>query len=106
MPCRPPPPKGPPPRPHTRAPNPLISHPAPTCPPHPTPPQIYVPPHPLVGHWVAVLRNKGTPGPVFRNAAAELGRILIYEAARDWLETVEGQVCMCVRMCVRARACV
>lgn len=54
--------------------------------------QIFVPPHPLVKHWVAVLRSSQTPTPMFRSAAAELGRLLIYEAARDWLPTVEGQV--------------
>lgn len=53
---------------------------------------VFVPPHPLVKHWVAVLRNAGTPPPLFRGALAELGRILIYEAARDWLPTLEGQV--------------
>lgn len=55
-------------------------------------PQIYVPPHPLVKHWLGVLRNKDTPPAIFRSAAAELGRILIYEAARDWLPTVDAQV--------------
>jgi uracil phosphoribosyltransferase len=53
---------------------------------------IYVPPHPLVKHWLGVMRNKDTPAAIFRTAAAELGRILIYEAARDWLPTVAGQV--------------
>jgi len=53
---------------------------------------VYVPPHPLVKHWVAVARNKDTPSPIFRSALAELGRILVYEAARDWLPTVQGQV--------------
>ena len=100
---------------------------------HPCPDQIYVPPHPLVKHWLGVMRNKDTPAAIFRTAAAggvcmrrhaltsqaivhapgrpkmqaplrlqamnaylypgaELGRILIYEAARDWLPTVAGQV--------------
>jgi uracil phosphoribosyltransferase len=85
--------------------------------------QIYVPPHPLVKHWLAVLRTKDTPSSIFRSAAsgeaprvavperndrritsislhcpcahtsgAELGRILVYEAAREWLPTVDGQV--------------
>lgn len=53
---------------------------------------VYVPPHSLVKHWVAVLRNKATPTPMFRAASAELGRILIYEASKDWLPIVEGQV--------------
>ncbi|EFN51808.1 hypothetical protein CHLNCDRAFT_27683, partial [Chlorella variabilis] len=54
--------------------------------------QIYVPPHPLVKHWLAVLRTKDTPSSIFRSAASELGRILVYEAARDWLPTIDGQV--------------
>lgn len=43
---------------------------------------VHVPPHPLIKHFVAVCRNKASPTPVFRNALAELGKILIYEAAR------------------------
>lgn len=51
--------------------------------------QVHVPPHPLVGHWLAMLRSEMTPTPVFRSAMAELGRLLVYEAARDWLPTME-----------------
>lgn len=51
--------------------------------------QVHVPPHPLVGHWLATLRSEMTPTPVFRSAMAELGRLLVYEAARDWLPTME-----------------
>lgn len=54
--------------------------------------QVYVPPHPLVKHWIAVLRNKDTPGPIFRSAAAELGRILLYECVREWIPTLDAQV--------------
>ena len=54
--------------------------------------QVYVPPHPLVKHWLAVARNKMSPPPIFRAALAELGRILIYEAARDWLPTLDTEV--------------
>ena len=53
---------------------------------------MYVPPHPLVKHWLAVARNKLSPPPIFRAALAELGRILIYEAARDWLPTLDAEV--------------
>ncbi|MCO5587579.1 hypothetical protein L7F22_041528 [Adiantum nelumboides] len=53
---------------------------------------VYVPPHPLVKHWLSVLRNESSSTPVFRSALAELGRFLIYEAARDWLLTVKGEV--------------
>lgn len=54
--------------------------------------QIYCPQHPLVGHWLAVCRNKISPPPIFRQAIAELGRILIYEACQDWLPTLKGQI--------------
>ncbi|CAN1275495.1 Uracil phosphoribosyltransferase, partial [Linum perenne] len=53
---------------------------------------VFVPPHPLIKHWVSVLRNEQTPCPVFRNAMAELGRLLLYEASRDWLPTVSGEI--------------
>ncbi|CAL0323444.1 unnamed protein product [Lupinus luteus] len=53
---------------------------------------VYVPPHPLIKHWVSVLRNEETPSPIFRNAMAELGRLLIYEASRDWLPTISGEI--------------
>jgi uracil phosphoribosyltransferase len=51
-----------------------------------------VPPHPLVKHWLAVCRNAMTPPGMFRGAMAELGRILIYEAVREFLPTMEGVV--------------
>ncbi|KAJ7551210.1 hypothetical protein O6H91_06G004600 [Diphasiastrum complanatum] len=53
---------------------------------------VYVPPHPLIKHWVSVLRNEFSPPPIFKSAMAELGRLLIYEASRDWLETIGGEV--------------
>jgi len=53
---------------------------------------IYVPPHPLIKHWLAVARNEATPQPAFRSAISELGRLLIYECVRDWLSTVQGEV--------------
>ncbi|KAK4478529.1 hypothetical protein RD792_014010 [Penstemon davidsonii] len=53
---------------------------------------VFVPPHPLIKHWVSVLRNEQTPSPVFKNAMAELGRLLIYEASRDCLPTITGDI--------------
>ncbi|XP_012087995.2 uracil phosphoribosyltransferase isoform X2 [Jatropha curcas] len=53
---------------------------------------VFVPPHPLIRHWISVLRNEQTPCPIFKNALAELGRLLIYEASRDWLPTVTGEI--------------
>ena len=54
--------------------------------------QIYVPPHPLIQHWLAIARNEATPPPIFRAAIAELGRLLVYELGRDWLPTMQQQV--------------
>ncbi|KAL9267464.1 Uracil phosphoribosyltransferase-like protein [Drosera capensis] len=53
---------------------------------------VFVPPHPLIKHWVSVLRNEQTPCPIFKNAMSELGRLLIYEASRDWLTTISGEI--------------
>jgi uracil phosphoribosyltransferase len=53
---------------------------------------VFVPPHPLINHWLAIARNVQTPPPIFRASLAELGRLLIYECARDWLPTIQGEV--------------
>lgn len=47
--------------------------------------RVVVPPHPLIGHWLTLLRERSTPPPLFGTAMAELGRWLTYEAVRDWL---------------------
>lgn len=47
--------------------------------------RVVVPPHPLIAHWLTVLRDGGTPPPLFGTAMLELGRWLTYEALRDWL---------------------
>ncbi len=54
--------------------------------------RVYVPPHPLIQHWLGVARDKNTPSALFRSAMAELGRWLTYEATRDWLPTLETTV--------------
>lgn len=54
--------------------------------------RVYVPPHPLIKHWLAVARDASTPSVLFRSAMTELGRWLTYEAIRDWLPTTETQV--------------
>ncbi|URE13639.1 uracil phosphoribosyltransferase [Musa troglodytarum] len=53
---------------------------------------VCVPSHPLIKHWISVLRNEQTPCATFKNAMAELGRLLIYEASRDWLPVVNGEI--------------
>jgi uracil phosphoribosyltransferase len=47
--------------------------------------RVVVPPHPLIAHWLTVLRDRSTPPALFASAMAELGRWLTYEAVRDWL---------------------
>jgi len=47
--------------------------------------RVVVPPHPLIGHWLTLLRDRQTPPPLFATAMTELGRWLTYEALRDWL---------------------
>ena len=54
--------------------------------------RVYVPPHPLIKHWLAIVRDETTPSALFRSAMTELGRWLTYEAIRDWLPTVETTV--------------
>ena len=39
--------------------------------------------HPLVAHKLAVLRDKDTPSPIFRQLVEELVTLLAYEATRD-----------------------
>ncbi|MFM8936470.1 MAG: uracil phosphoribosyltransferase [Vulcanococcus sp.] len=47
--------------------------------------RVVVPPHPLIGHWLTLLRDRETPPALFSTAMAELGRGLTYEALRDWI---------------------
>lgn len=53
---------------------------------------VFVPPHPLLQHWLSVARASATPPALFRAALAELGRLLVYEAVRDWLPVASGEV--------------
>ncbi len=54
--------------------------------------KVYVPPHPLIQHWLAVARDAATPSVLFRSAMTELGRWLTYEAVREWLPTYDAVV--------------
>lgn len=54
--------------------------------------RVYVPPHPLIKHWLGVAREVQTPPVLFKTAMTELGRWLTYEAARDWLPTMDTTV--------------
>lgn len=54
--------------------------------------RVHVPTHPLIQHWLGVVRDETTPSVLFRSAMTELGRWLTYEAIRDWLPTVSAEV--------------
>jgi len=54
--------------------------------------RIYVPPHPLIRHWLTIAREKHTPVPLFRTAMNEMGRWLTYEAIREFLPVQEVKV--------------
>ena len=54
--------------------------------------RVVVPPHPLIGHWLTLLRDRDTPQALFNTAMAELGRWLTYEAMRDWIPYQRVQV--------------
>ena len=47
--------------------------------------RVVVPPHPLIGHWLTMLRHCDTPPALYATGLQELGRWLTYEALRDWL---------------------
>jgi uracil phosphoribosyltransferase len=68
--------------------------------------RVIVPPHPLVAHWLTVLRDRSTPSAIFATAMRELGRWLTYEAVRDWLPqkslTVETPLATCDGMVMDA----
>jgi uracil phosphoribosyltransferase len=57
-----------------------------------SPLRIYVPPHPLIKHWLGVARDTNTPPTLFKTAMVELGRWLTYEASREWLPTLDTMV--------------
>ena len=54
--------------------------------------RVFVPPHPLIQHWLGVARDVNTPSSLFRTAMTELGRWLTYEASREWLPVLETTV--------------
>jgi uracil phosphoribosyltransferase len=51
--------------------------------------RVYVPPHPLIKHWLGIARNVETPPKIFRQTLDEMAKWLTYEAIRDWLPTVD-----------------
>ena len=47
--------------------------------------KVIVPPHPLIKHWISILRDRNTPDILFTTAYEQIGKWLTYEALRDWL---------------------
>ncbi len=47
--------------------------------------KVIVPPHPLIKHWLSILRDRNTPNVLYSTAFEQIGRWLTYEALRDWL---------------------
>ncbi|NUN63758.1 uracil phosphoribosyltransferase [Pseudanabaena biceps] len=54
--------------------------------------RVYVPPHPVIRHWLTIAREKHTPVPLFRTAMNEMGKWLTYEAIREFLPVQEVTV--------------
>ena len=47
--------------------------------------KVIVPPHPLIKHWLSILREKHTPNILYSTGYEQLGKWLTYEALRNWL---------------------
>ena len=47
--------------------------------------KVIVPPHPLIKHWLSILREMNTPNILYSTGYEQLGKWLTYEALRNWL---------------------
>tara|TARA_B100000073_G_scaffold345184_1_gene353628 strand:+ start:652 stop:1266 length:615 start_codon:yes stop_codon:yes gene_type:complete len=47
--------------------------------------KVIVPPHPLIKHWLAILRDKETPNVLYTTGYEQIGKWLTYEALRNWI---------------------
>ena len=47
--------------------------------------KVIVPPHPLIKHWLSILREKNTPNILYSTGFEQLGKWLTYEALRNSL---------------------
>ena len=47
--------------------------------------KVIVPPHPLIKHWLSILRETNTPNVLYSTGYEQLGKWLTYEALRNWL---------------------
>ena len=54
--------------------------------------RVIVPPHPLISHWLTILRNPTTPEILYATGLEQLGTWLTYEALRDWIPSRKEQI--------------
>ena len=47
--------------------------------------KVIVPPHPLIKHWLSILREKETPNILYSTGYEQIGKWLTYEAIRNWI---------------------
>lgn len=47
--------------------------------------RVVVPPHPLIMHWLSILRDNNTPPALFTTGFEQIGKWLTYEAIREWI---------------------
>ena len=47
--------------------------------------RVVIPPHPIIGHWLSVLRNPETPPPIYETGLQQISKWVTYEALRDWM---------------------
>ena len=53
---------------------------------------VVIPPHPLIGHWLSILRIDTTPPAIYATALEQLGKWLTYEALRDWIPNSKTEI--------------
>ena len=53
---------------------------------------VVIPPHPLIGHWLSILRIDTTPPAIYATALEQLGKWLTYEALRDWIPNSKTKI--------------
>ena len=53
---------------------------------------VVIPPHPLIGHWLSILRIDTTPPAIYATALEQLGKWLTYEALRDWIPSSKTKI--------------
>ena len=54
--------------------------------------KVIVPNHPLIKHWLSILRDKNTPNIMYSTGYEQLGKWLTFEALRDWLPYREFKI--------------